>query len=106
MNASASFIRKLRADLDESQVDRAREDGFITARQAAGAMKFIRAANEIRGKPIRARVIQVGSQLAGEVEFVGGAWIGRRYGKDYPAGCSFASEADAYDFVVAGAEGN
>lgn len=106
MKASASYVRKLRHDGDESQVERAREDGLITARQAASAKKFIRIANEIRANPIRAQLIQVGSQFVGEVEFVGGTWVGRRFGKDYPAGCSFASEEEAHDFVVDGAKGN
>lgn len=106
MKASASYVRKLRNDCDESQVERALEDGLISARQAASAMKFIRLANEIRANPIRAQLIQVGSHFVGEVEFLDGTWIGRRYGKDYPSGCSFASEEEAHDFVVAGAEGN
>lgn len=106
MKVSASYVRKLRNDCDESQVERALEEGLITARQAASALKFIRTANEIRANPIRAQLIQVRSQFVGEIEFLGGTWVGRRYGKDYPAGCSFASEEEAHDFVVAGAEGN
>ncbi|WP_439442271.1 hypothetical protein [Roseateles sp. DB2] len=58
------------------------------------------ARKEVQAKPIRAQLVQVGAQFAGEVEFDGVAWVGRRYGKDYPDGATVASEAEAYAFVI------
>lgn len=104
MRASASFMRALRDDLDEDRVERALHEGLITAHQAAHALKSIRAAKEIRANPIQTQAVQVGTDFVGEIVFDGAAWQGRRYGKDYPNGPIFASEAEAYSFVVGAVE--
>lgn len=100
MRASATFMQALRHGLDESRVEQALDDGLITARQAASALKSIRDVKAIRANPIRTQAVQVGGQFIGEVVFDGAGWIGRRYGKDYPSGSVFGSEAEAHDYVL------
>lgn len=104
MRASASFMHALRNALDEARVERARDEGLITARQAANALKFIRAAKEVCANSIQTSLVRVGTRFVGEVAFDGKVWEGRRYGKDYPRGTSFTSEAEAYDFVARAVE--
>lgn len=104
MRANATFMANLRHGLDENRVERALEEGLVTTRQAANALKFIRAAKAIRDNPIRGMVVQVEGRLVGEIDFDGTVWVGRRFGKDFAKGCAFASEAEAHEYVVGGVE--
>lgn len=100
MRASPSFMQSLRKGLDEMRVVRARDEGTVTARQADNALKFIRAAKAKPARPRLSQLVKIDSQFVGEIVFDGVEWKGIRHGSDYPNGQAFASEAEAYAFVV------
>lgn len=94
------LVEELRAGLNKEAVEQALQQTLITPRQAKTLHNWIEAVAEIRANPVYAVQGKDGANI-GEVvtSNAGRTWIGRRYGKTYPAGAEFQELEQAFQYV-------